>query len=328
MEYQEILNQTLQALSPLLKCEGDWTPHADHRLDAQVTLNFPDGQLNFATEVKMDIRESTMKRIQNQKRSYPDFLLVAYRIHPRYRQLLQDMDVNYLETNGNAFIQKDGIFVLIDKFPPLKEDRGDTNRAFTKTGLRVFFQLLIDNENLEASQRDLADQAGVALGNIPLVLRGLKTAGLLVSKNRHGYHWANKDEAIDQWINGYRNILKPALYQGKYRLPEEKPWYDLPLPSPKTRWGGEPGGDILTNHLRPEKLILFTDLGKTDFIKQTRLMPDAAGQLEVYETFWDRGNGKGQSAPPLLVYADLVINGDKRSLETAQIIYDKHLTEL
>lgn len=57
-------------------------------------------------------------------------------------------------------------------------------------------------------------------------------------------------------------------------------------------------------------------------------MPDTNGEIEVYETFWEKGYEKEKCAPPLLVYADLIINGDKRSLETAKIIYDQYLTEL
>ncbi|WP_293010711.1 type IV toxin-antitoxin system AbiEi family antitoxin [Mongoliibacter sp.] len=99
------------------------------------------------------------------------------------------------------------------------------------------------------------------------------------------------------------------------------------LPTGKTRWGGETGADLLTNYLRPEKFTLFTDLKKNDFIKGTRLMPDPNGEIEVYETFWEKGNAMERCVPPLLVYADLIINGDKRSIEIAQRIYDRYIQE-
>jgi len=102
-----------------------------------------------------------------------------------------------LEANGNAFIQKNGKFILIDNSPPLKSTHNENNRAFTKTGLKVVFQLLVDNTNLFVSQRELAEKAGVALGNIPLVIKGLKTVGLLLKRNDFNYQWSNKDEAID-----------------------------------------------------------------------------------------------------------------------------------
>lgn len=328
MRTEEIIELTFHNLFPLLQSEGKWEPHQQRELDAYITLHFSEGDIRFDAEVKQEVRENILRTIQELKRIYPNFLLVAYRIYPKYRQLLQEMDINYLEANGNAYIRKNGKLILIDKFPPLKEKGEEANRAFTKTGLRVFFQLLIDNKNLEINQRDLAEQAGVALGNIPLVLQGLTNIGLLVKKNRHGYHWTKKEDAIGFWIDGYRNTLKATLYQGKYRLPHDKPWSAIHLPTPKTVWGGEPGGDLLTNYLRPEKFILFTDLKKTEFIKTTRLLPDPNGEIEVYATFWEKGNVKEGCAPTLLVYADLVINGDKRSLDTAKLIHENYLTEL
>ena len=328
MKEQEIIEQALASINPVLKAPGNWAEYPHRELDAYVTLYFPSGAVTFETEVKYEIRESLLRNLRLLADDFPNFLLVAYRIYPKYKKLLQNMGINYLEANGNAFIKKDGIFILIDQNPPLREIQTEANRAFTKAGLRVFFQLLISNTNLFATQRELAEQAGVALGNIPLVLKGLKTMGFLLNKNDLGYQWANKEEAISQWINAYQTTLKPTLFQGRYRLPKDSDWRNILLPTSKTCWGGEPGGDILTNYLRPEKFILFTDLKKTDFIKATRLLPDPTGELKLYETFWKIGQVEDRTAPPLLVYADLIFNGDKRSLETAKLIYDRYIQEL
>lgn len=327
MTEPEILDLTLSNLSPPLVYRGKWEMNGHNDLDALITLEFPDGVHKFQTEVRYEVREHIMRTLKNLKREFPDFLLVAYRIYPKYRDLLQEMGINYLEANGNAFVRKNGTFILIDKFPPLKGDAEDNNRAFTKTGLRVFFQLLVDNKNLFVSQRELAGQSGVALGNIPLVIKGLKTVGLLLKRNDFNYQWSNKQEAVSQWITGYRNTLKTTLFQGRYRLPHDKDWRDVKLPTPKTLWGGEPGADLLTNYLRPERFTLFTDLKRNDFMKATRLFPDPKGEIEVYETFWEIEPEVEKCVPPLLVYADLIINEDKRSIKTANIIYEKYLKE-
>lgn len=328
MKEGDIIEQALANLNQALKVKGNWVEFPNQELDAYVTLYFPVGQITFATEVKYEVRESFLRNFQQLAKDYPNFLLVVYRLYPKYKKFFQEMGINYLEANGNASIQKDGIYVLIDQYPPLKEAEKEANRAFTKAGLRVFFQLLVSNENLFATQRELAEQAGVALGNIPLVLKGLKTMDILLKKNSFGFQWFNKEEAISHWINGYQTTLKPGLFLGRFSLPKEMAWKDIILPNPKTCWGGEPGGDILTNYIRPEKLTLFTDLNKPELIKATRLIPDSTGEIEVYETFWEKGNEKEKCAPPLLVYADLIINGDKRSLEIAKMIYDQYLAEL
>lgn len=328
MKEQEIIETALTNLEPVLKLSGHWASFPNEELDAYLTLNFPDGPITFETEVKKELREHTVQKLTFLEKKYPNFLLLAYRIYPKYKKVLQELGINYLEANGNFFIRKKGIFILIDNHPPLKEFEPETNRAYTKTGLRVFFQLLLTNANLFTTQRELAEKAGVALGNVPQVIKGLKKAGLLLKKNELGYQWKNKEEAISQWISGYRTTLKPAIFLGKFRLPNNRSWTEIPLVSTGTKWGGEPGGDILTNYLRPEKFIMFTDLNRLDFIKSTRLTPDSNGEIEVYETFWKNEDEKVKNAPPLLVYADLIINLDKRSLETAQIINERHLQEL
>jgi len=328
MEAQEIIDTALANLNRAMEVQGHWEEFSQKELDGQITLHFSEKPLTFKAEVKYEIRESILRKIKLLAEENPNFLLIAYRLYPKYKRLLQEMGINYLEANGNVFIKMPGTFILINQYTLLKEPEKEANRALSKTGLRVFFQLLVDNNNLFKTQRELAEQAGVALGNIPLVLKGLKTLGLLLKKNDLGYQWANKNDAVDRWITGYRDTLKPALYQGRYRLPKDKPWTQIYLPTPKTCWGGEPGGDLLTNYLRPEKFTLFTDLKKTEIIKATRLMPDPMGEIVVYETFWEKANEKENCAPPLLVYADLIINGDKRSLETAKLINERYLTEL
>lgn len=327
MKKIEILETALSNLEQNLKIKGYWSEFPKGEMDATVTIELPNGKRKFETIVKKEIRTNSLSLLNSIEKK-KDFLLIAYRIYPKYKKLLQDSGINYLEANGDIFIKNESSFILIDRNPPLKELESDSNRAFTKAGLRVFFILLMDNSNLFATQRELAEKAGVALGNIPLIIKGLRGAGLLLKKNSLGYQWSNKEEAIEQWILGYRNTLKPSLYKGKFKLSNNKDWKEIPLPNTGTYWGGEPGGDILTNYLRPEKLILFTDLKKTDFIKSTRLLPDQKGEIDVYQTFWSSEKSEAKNAPPILIYADLIINGDKRSLETAQKIYEQYITEL
>lgn len=75
-------------------------------MDALVTMIFPNGEFNFDTLIKQEVRENTLLSIQNLNDTYPNFLLLAYRIYQNYLQLLQEMKINYLGANGNAFIQK------------------------------------------------------------------------------------------------------------------------------------------------------------------------------------------------------------------------------
>jgi len=60
-----------------------------------------------------------------------------------------------------------------------------------------------------------------------------------------------------------------------------------------------------------------------DLIKNYKLMPDTNGPIEVLEMFWEQEDEK--TAPPLLVYTDLMLEGGKRNKETAEKIYHEYI---
>jgi len=65
-----------------------------------------------------------------------------------------------------------------------------------------------------------------------------------------------------------------------------------------------------------------------DVILANRLWPDERGAVEVLEAFWrpiEDGAAAPQTAPPLLVYADLVATGDPRNLEVARLVRERYL---
>ena len=161
-----------------------------------------------------------------------------------------------------------------------------------------------------------------ALGNIPLVLEGLKETGHLIPLNKKEYLWENRQELLQRWVENYTTTLKPRLHKGRHRL--TLPWQEIRLDNTQTVWGGEPAADILTRHLRPEKYILYTQETTDQLMKNYRLIPHKEGELEVLERFWPQNQGEA-TAPSLIIYADLLAEGGKRNLETAQIVYNEHI---
>ena len=102
-------------------------------------------------------------------------------------------------------------------------------------------------------------------------------------------------------------------------------WKDLELDTTKTVWGGEPAAELLTNYLKPAEFTIYTGESRMELIKNYRLIPDDKGNVEVYEKIWRNDGLEHKTAPPLVVYADLMENNDRRSIETAQKIYDEYL---
>lgn len=105
-----------------------------------------------------------------------------------------------------------------------------------------------------------------------------------------------------------------------------KNWRSLELYSENGSilWGGEPGGALLTDNLRPEQFTVFTDLELSQVAKTLGLIPSETGTVEVLQKFW-KGNNTSKTAPALLVYADLINSGYGRNIETAKKILANEL---
>jgi hypothetical protein len=254
---------------------------------------------------------------------YPNLLLVVDRLFPAIKEGLRKLGIPYIETNGNVFIKTKELFLFIDTNKTRKEDKTGGNRAFTKTGLKVLFHFLEDKSLINQPHRTIALKAGVALGNVPQIIDGLYKKGIIIRLGKKTYVWEIRATLLQQWIEAYETTLRPTLKKGRYALRTK--WDEVNINTDKTVWGGEPAADLLTNHLRPEKYILYTNETRNELIKNYKLIPDKTGTIEVFEIFWNQQDNKKKNAPPLVVYADLLIEGGKRNEETAQIIFDEYI---
>jgi len=294
--------------------------HADGTIDIIVN----EQQYTFLIDIKKEPRQHHINTLINEARNHRKFpcLLVAHTIFPKLQEQLKEHQINYLDLQGNAFLKNNNLFIYIQnpKKKTHKEEAG--NRAFTKTGLKVLFHLLINPNLINENQRTIKEETGVALGNIPKVLNGLKETGHLLDKNKNEFLLINKKELIDRWVEGYETRLKPGLKKRTFEA--TIPWQEIPLNEKIAVWGGEPGADLLTHHLRPEKYLLYTNQDQANLIRNYQLKPKTGGNVEVREMFWNKAYNQA-TAPPLLIYADLMVAGGKRNIETAQKIYHEYI---
>jgi hypothetical protein len=88
-----------------------------------------------------------------------------------------------------------------------------------------------------------------------------------------------------------------------------------------TYWAGEPGADLYTNFLSPEKFTLYTTKTGNELVAQLKIVPDEKGNITVLNKFWNDWQGDrsiANAAPPLLIYAELKNSLDSRNWETAE----------
>jgi len=326
----EIVNIALENLQKNTRIIGEWKEYAitkDNGIDGEIVFNIDNQKIRIFAEVKKALRNHQLYQIKEIADAHRPFLLVAEHIFPKIKEELRKNEIAYLEANGNIYLKEPGIYLWIDNQKPIQQEKEQVNRAFTKTGLRVIFHFLLNEEIVNYPYRNIAQMADIGLGNVNNVMNGLKQAGFLLKMNKDEYRLVNKKELLEKWMVAYEEKLKPALHIGNFRFLKEedhKNWKRIPIIPGKTFWGGEPAADLMTNYLSPEILTLYTEEGRTDLIKHYRLIPDENGKVKVYKKFWNYYNVRDNTVDPILVYADLMNTGDGRCMETAKKLFDEY----
>ena len=323
---KEIIHITLKNLLNVTGIEGVWQDEAalDNTLqvDGKLSLKIQNRDYLFNVAIKNEVRQHQVHELELLKAIDEDFLLIAKHIFPKVKEILHHKEIAYIETNGNIFLKKDKVYLFVDTQKTIDTEKTQSNRAFTKTGLKVLFYLLQHGKDINLTQRELANKAGVALGNIPQIIKGLQETGFLLPLNKRKFVWQNRRELLERWVAEYGTTLKPTLRKEQYIF--EGDWREIKLNNTMTVWGGEPAADLLTNYLRPEKLTLYTQESRLNLMKNYQLIPKTNGDIVVYQIFWKQDENN-PTTPAILVYADLLLEGGKRNKETAEIIYNEYI---
>lgn len=327
MNENQIIQTALERLTEQTGVKVEWKPGKD-KIAGEADFYFQKGKLHVFAEIKKEFRLHHLEKIIELADKYQPFMVVADIIFPALKEILREHKVGYLDTAGNLYLNTANNFVWIDGNRPIEKKKVITNRAFTKTGLKTVFYLLMHEDAINMPYRKLADATGVALGNIKNIIEGLKEAGFILAMNNTTLKILNREALLDRWLTGFMETLRPALHLGTYRFWDKNRignWQALALKPTESKWGGEPAGELLTNYLAPAHLTVYTKQ-KTELITKWTLIPDKGGNVHFYEKFWkDDKYDKEPFAPPLLVYADLMLTNDPRCQETAKMIYNKYL---
>lgn len=329
-EKLRIIYMALDSLDthPLFK--GMWKYMVNATESIEINLYIRDLSLKYLVEVKKELRLSQVPRLLQHPN--PDKLIVvAEKIYPDAKQQLVANNIAYIECNGNVFIPQKELYIWVDTNKQKVNIKSSSSRAFTKTGLKVVFHFLLNEQHLNLPYRQLAELTKTSLGNITNIINGLKALDFIKMGEDGLWQLRNKKQLVDKWIDQYEHELKPNLEIGTFRFASEddyQNWRRIPLEAKKTLWGGEPGAHLLTGMLKPQKLTMYSLENRTDLITNYRLVLDPLGYIKVYRKFWNYDAQKSTIAPPILVYADLLNTGDSKNLEAADRIFDNVLNKI
>ncbi len=288
----------------------------------------------FIVEAKSAVRTSNQGLVMSQleemkQNSNRPIILIAEYISKKATEELKERGINYIDIAGNAFIRHNDLVVFIEGQKKAKKEKTNQSRAFQEAGLKILFHLLCKPEHLQDSYRKIAEKANVSIGSVSNVMVELEELNFLLKINDKRV-LKNKSELLQRWIVEFNAVLRPRILRKRMRFINgdfQHKWRNINtnINDGFILWGGEPGGAILTDNLRPEKFTLFTELDLSEVARALKLVPSENGDIEILQKFWKNDLSNNKVAPALLIYADLINSGFSRNIETAKQILENEL---
>lgn len=351
---QEILQACqahLRALQPVKRVEVKYRMVQRERseLDAQLVLDTEVGRLTYFYEIKRSLSLPRLEHLLLQRQHYRDShkaparpLLLADYLPPRLAERLVEVGVNFVDEAGNVYINSPGkLYIRIQGARPKRLREAKFGRLSQSSGLQVLFILLADPQASSMSYRELAKASSVALGSVAQVLQELKEKGFFQQKGRNEWILTRRRELFDFWLGRYGDVLRPKLFVGRFQSPE--PDLDETLArwrkkadAARIGWAltGGFAADLLTRHFRGDQLALFVSEWPAELARSLKWLPSSHGPVTVLRQFSplvvfpSKEPSEVPVAHPLLVYAELVLQGRERELEAAKLMYDRYLASL
>ncbi len=261
------------------------------------------------------------------RRTSKNFVLVTEYISTQQAGKLREMNVCFFDAAGNAYLRAQNLYIYITgKKTEAKKEK--PIKLFRAAGLKLLFYFLTEPGTESLNYREIEKQTGTPRATVGEIMKDLKQAGFLVSRGVKKRSIIRKDELLKRWVEGYGEQLRPKLLLSRFKSDEKETrwWEEIDIKDYQAEWGGEVAGGLLTDHLKPELVTIYADSVLPKLQLKGKLRRSDKGEVEILKRFWKR-NDNSVTAPPLVVYADLMATADRRNLETAQIIYDRYLAD-
>jgi hypothetical protein len=309
----------------------------DQGAEAIVEFALEGRQHRYIAECKSSAdRKSLISHVKTQLANSPEpGLLIAPYVSREIAEYCREINLQFIDTHGNAYLNAPGMVVYIKGEKDLagrtttRTGRGTTN----PTALRIAFALLCQPALARASYRELAKSAGVSLGAISSTFEDLKMRGLLLDSGRARQRKLIEPKRLfDEWVVNYPSVLRPKLNPRRFTAPDPNWWRSVQPDALGAVWSGEVAAERLTQHLKPAAQTLYIEpAARNDALKQListhRLRPDPHGQVEILDKFWNLPDEPmaPDIAPAILVYVDLMATLDPRNNETARMIWETQI---
>ena len=342
-DYREIALACLEATSAAGRWEqresADRGPDA-RRADLRAWLAWHGGACLFTCQIKPYLTREGLSALMERARHLEDRgeipLILSRHVTPQIGNILRSHGLQFADTAGNAYLAGEGLHVWITGKAAPKQP-GEPKGPFTASGLKLIFVLLKQPEAIRATQRDLASCAGIALGSVGRILKGLFERDYLIRTGSNELRVAKQEDLLALWDTGYTETLRPRLHVGEFSLGPERDiekWFvkhGAVALDKAVHVGGEIGTALLTQAIRPTRLTLHAlDRDIEALRKELHLYPDPHGSVSILRQFGQLGRGKETDsglmlADPLLLRAELLANPHERLQEARDMLLRQHI---
>jgi hypothetical protein len=308
------------------------------RPDALIEVVGPQQTYQFAVEIKNNIdRFETLHQLRAfwPRDAREQLLFVAPYITQHLAERCREMDMCFADTAGNAYLRAPGLHIYVTgRRKPPELEAANENRPVNAAGLRVVFALLCQPPLLNATYREIAANARVALGTVGQAIKNLEMRKQITPQPDQGAttkrRFLDPQRLLEEWVALYPTVLRPKLNGRRFRAPLPNWTEGVNLNPYGAFWGGEVAANRLTHYLQPQTATIYAREAPTKLLVDQRMKADVNGDTEVLDIFWnpDRLTRIGDVVPPILAYADLMTTTDGRNIEAAKMIYDEHIGPL
>lgn len=309
------------------------------RIDAVIQM--PNNGTRLVAVIKKWITHANLGAVINQINNLAELgqgLLIADYINQNMGKRLKEAGIQFLDVAGNAYIDQWPVYIHVKGNNPERAVlNAKTGKAFQATGMKLIFAILGDEDLVNAPYREIAGQAGVALGTVGGILDDLATQGFLLKGTKANHRKLNdRGILVDKWAEAYPYRLKKKHRLGLFTTDNPDWWKIIDPETFEALWGGEIAAAKFANYLNPKHGVVY--IRKTNlenFLQVARLRKvDPYRRQDRYidfvEPFWEEAKNKSNAeqtgvAPHIITYADLIETGDVRNLDTANKLREKHL---
>ncbi len=247
--------------------------------------------------------------------------------------------MNFIDSQGNAFLNiPNQIYVDVQGNILKISKEKQATAIFQPKGLQLLPLLLTHEDASNYSLRDLAQMSGISLGRSGTIIKELKGTGFIIKSSRNKFEIHNKKKLFEKWVENYGERLRPNLLIGTYKISSkmdiQKIAQILKNSTIDFAFGGETGAEILSQYLKAGCIDLFIPEEKTmDVIKHLKLAPAKEYNMRLFNLYSDRlilqdKSFSVQLVLPIMMYAELLFQGNNRAIETAEMIFDKYIKEM